>query len=171
MSIIRTIRGFTPSIGEKCFLAETATILGDVIIGKECSIWYNAVLRGDVNPIRIGDKVNVQDNAVLHCLFERSIVEIGNNVSIGHHATVHGAKIDNNVLIGIGAIILDNVVIGENSIIAAGAVVLSNTIVEPGSIYAGVPAKKIGESGSDALEKIRGTAERYITYASWYKNE
>nr|MDA3823815.1 gamma carbonic anhydrase family protein [Bacteroidales bacterium] len=135
MALIKTVRGFTPKIGKNCYLAENATIIGDVEIGDDCSIWFNTVLRGDVNPIRIGNKVNIQDGSTLHTLYEKSIVEIGDNVSIGHNVVVHGARIENNCLIGIGSILLDYSVIGENSIIAAGSVVLQKTIVEPGSIY------------------------------------
>ena len=143
MALIKSVRGFVPQIGDNCFLAENATIIGDVVIGKDCSIWFNTVLRGDVNSIKIGNLVNIQDGSVLHTLYEKSTIEIGDNVSVGHNVTIHGAKICDNVLIGMGAVILDHAVIGENSIIAAGAVVTSGTIVEPGSLYAGVPAKKI----------------------------
>ena len=140
--IIKSVRGFTPVYGKNCFFADNAAIIGDVIMGDDCSVWFNTVLRGDVNSIRIGNRVNIQDGAVLHTLYEKSIVEIGDNVTIGHNAVIHGAKICDCTLIGIGAIILDHAVIGENSIIAAGAVVLSGTIVAPGSLYAGIPAKK-----------------------------
>lgn len=169
MAIIKTIRGFTPIYGNNCYFADNATIVGDVVIGDQCSIWFNTVLRGDVNSIRIGNKVNIQDGSVLHTLYQKSVVEIGNNVSIGHNVVVHGAKVCNNVLLGIGSIILDHAVIGENSIIAAGAVVLTGTIVEPGSLYAGTPAKKVKnvspEQTRDMIERI---ANNYIMYASWY---
>ncbi len=169
MALIKTVRGFTPVWGENCYFAENATVIGDVIMGNDCSIWFNTVLRGDVNSIRIGNKVNIQDGSVLHTLYQKSVIEIGNNVSIGHNVVIHGAKICDNVLIGIGAIVLDQAVIGENSIIAAGALVLSGTIVEPGSLYAGVPAKKVKDvephQHSEMIEKI---ANNYVMYASWY---
>lgn len=170
MALIKSVRGFTPIIGKDCYLAENATIIGDVIIGDDCSIWFNVVLRGDVNSIRIGNNVNIQDGAILHTLYQKSVVEIGNNVSIAHNAVVHGAAISDNVLIGIGAVILDHAVIGENSIIAAGAIVLSNTIIEPGSIYGGNPARKLKDiepgQTQDMIEKI---ARNYKMYAGWYK--
>lgn len=170
MAIIREVRGFVPKIGENCFLAETAAIIGDTTIGDDCSIWYGAVLRGDVNTITIGNKVNIQDGAVIHTLYKRSVTKIGNNVSIGHNAVVHGATIEDNCLIGMSATILDNAVIGSGTIIAAGALVLSNQIVEPNSVYAGVPAKKVKditpEQSRDIVERI---ANDYVMYASWYK--
>jgi carbonic anhydrase/acetyltransferase-like protein (isoleucine patch superfamily) len=172
MALIKSVRGFTPEIGKDCFLAENATIIGDIKIGNNCSIWFNTVLRGDVNSIRIGNNVNIQDGAVLHTLYQKSVIEIGNNVSIAHNAVIHGAKICDNVLIGIGAIILDHAVIGENSIIAAGAVVLSNTIVEPGSIFGGNPAKKLKDVDHDqARTMIYQIAENYKMYAGWFKDE
>ncbi len=170
MALIKSVRGYTPVLGTNCFLADNATIIGDVKIGSDCSFWFNTVIRGDVNSIVIGDKVNIQDGAVLHCLYEKSTIQIGNNVSIGHNVTVHGATIQNNVLIGMGATILDHAVIGENSIIAAGALVLNGTIVEPGSIYGGVPAKRIKsveqEQTKEMIEKI---ANNYLMYAKWYR--
>ncbi len=169
MALIKTVRGLSPKFGENCYLAETATIVGDVVMGDDCSIWYNAVLRGDVNWIKIGNKVNIQDGAVLHTLYQKSVIEIGDSVSIGHNAVIHGAKIGNRVLIGIGAIVLDHVVIGENSIIAAGALVKDSTRVEPNSIYAGVPAKKIKEIDPEQTrEMIDKIANNYLFYASWY---
>ena len=172
MAIIKSVRGITPVYGKNCYFADNAAIIGDVVIGDYCSIWFNTVLRGDVNSIRIGNKVNIQDGSVLHTLYQKSVVIIGDNVSIGHNVVVHGAKICDNVLLGIGSIILDHAVIGENSIIAAGAVVLSGTIVEPGSLYAGTPAKKVKnvspEQTQDMIEKI---ANNYIMYAQWYKEE
>jgi carbonic anhydrase/acetyltransferase-like protein (isoleucine patch superfamily) len=172
MALIRKVRGFTPTFGTECFLAETAVIIGDVIVGDECSIWYNAILRGDVNSIRIGNKVNIQDGAVLHTLYQKSVIEIGNNVSIAHNAVIHGAKICDNVLIGIGAIILDHAVIGENSIIAAGAIILSGTQVEPGSIYAGNPAKRIKEVNAEQTHTmINRIADNYKMYAGWYSEK
>lgn len=170
MALIKSVRGFTPKIGENCFLADNATIIGDVEIGNDCSIWFNAVLRGDVNSIKIGNLVNIQDGSVLHTLYEKSTIEIGDNVSVGHNVTIHGAKICNNVLVGMGSVILDNAVIGENSIIAAGAVVTSGTIVEPGSLYAGVPAKKIKDvSPEQTKEMIYKISHNYRMYADWYK--
>ena len=143
MPVILPVKGISPTIPASCFIAPNATIVGDVEMGEECSVWFNAVIRGDVNSIRMGHKVNIQDGACLHCTYEKTKVEIGNHVSIGHHALVHGCRIEDNVLIGMGAIVMDNVVVGTNTIIAAGAVVLENTICESGSIYAGVPAKKV----------------------------
>ncbi|MDR0349401.1 MAG: gamma carbonic anhydrase family protein [Tannerella sp.] len=170
MALIKSVRGFTPVYGKNCYFAENATIIGDVIMGDECSIWFNTVLRGDVNSIRIGNKVNIQDGSVLHTLYRKSVVEIGDNVSIGHNVAVHGAKICSNSLIGIGSVILDHAVIGENSIIAAGSVVLTGTVVEPGSLYGGTPAKKIKDvSPEQTREMIERIANNYIMYAGWYK--
>ena len=158
-------------MGNDCFIAPNATIVGDVVMGDQCSIWFNAVLRGDVNSISLGNKVNVQDGAVIHCTYLRSKTIIGNNVSIGHNAIVHGCVIEDNVLVGMGSVIMDNAQIGSNSIIAAGAVVLENTIIEPGSIYAGVPAKKVKDISQDKLKgEINRIAENYITYSSWFKS-
>lgn len=172
MALVRTLRGITPKFGKNVFLAENATIIGDVTMGDDCSIWYNAVLRGDVNTITIGNKVNIQDGAVLHTLYQKSTIEIGDNVSIGHNVTIHGAKLESNTLIGMGATILDNAVIGSNSIIAANSLVLTGTKVEPNSIYAGVPAKKVKdiepEQTKEMIEKI---ANNYLMYSSWYKDE
>jgi len=169
MALIKSVRGFVPKIGNNCYLAENATIIGDVIIGNDCSIWFNAVLRGDVNSIHIGNNVNIQDGAVLHTLYQKSVIDIGNNVSIAHNVVIHGAKICDNVLVGIGAVILDHAVIGENSIIAAGAIVLSNTIVEPGSIYGGNPAKKIKDVDPDQTRSmINRISNNYKMYAGWY---
>ena len=159
-----------PVIGDDCFIAPNATIVGDVIMGSQCSVWFNAVIRGDVNSIRMGNKVNVQDGAVIHCTFEKTKAIIGNNVSIGHNAIVHGCVIDDNVLIGMGSIVMDNAKIGSNSIIAAGAVVLENTVVEPGSIYAGVPAKKVKDISKDLIHgEINRIAENYLKYSKWFK--
>ena len=169
MALIKSVRGFTPQIGDNCYLSETAIIIGNVTIGNDCSVWFNAVLRGDVNSIRIGNQVNIQDGAVLHTLYERSVIEIGNNVTVAHNAVVHGAKICNNVLIGIGAVVLDHAVINENSIVAAGTVVLSNTIVESNSVYGGNPARKIKEISSEQSKgMIERIAESYKMYAGWY---
>ncbi|MDB5226370.1 MAG: carbonic anhydrase/acetyltransferase isoleucine patch superfamily-like protein [Bacteroidota bacterium] len=170
MSLILTCRGFSPKFGNNIYLAPNCTVVGDVEIGDDCSVWFNAVIRGDVNSIRIGNKVNIQDNAVLHCTFEKTKTIIGNNVSIGHHALVHGCTIEDNVLIGMGAIVMDNCYIEKNALIAAGAVVLENTRVEAGSIYAGVPAKKVKqldeETFKDQNERI---ANNYVKYADWFK--
>ncbi len=169
MALIKSVRGFTPKIGKNCYLAENATIIGDVVIGDECSIWFNAVLRGDVNSISIGDKVNIQDGAVLHTLYEKSKIHIGNNVSIGHNVTIHGATIRDYVLVGMGAIILDHAVVNENTIIAAGALVRDSEVLEPNSIYAGVPAKKIKDIDPEQTrEIIIKIANNYSMYASWY---
>ena len=169
MALIKSVRGFTPIIGKNCFLAENATIVGDVVIGDNCSIWFNTVLRGDVNSIRIGNNVNIQDGAILHTLYQKSVVEIGDNVSIAHNAIIHGVKISSNVLVGMGAIVMDHTVIGENSIIAAGAVVLSNTIIEPGTIYGGNPAKKLKDiEPQQTAEMIQKIAKNYQMYAGWY---
>lgn len=171
MPHILPVNGIMPTFGKECFIAPNATIVGDVIMGDECSIWFNAVLRGDVNSIRMGNRVNVQDNAVIHCTFEKTKAIIGNNVSIGHNAIVHGCTIEDNVLVGMGSIIMDNAVIGSNSIIAAGAVVLEGTIVEPGTIYAGVPAKKVKEISQEKIEgEINRIANNYVKYSSWFKD-
>ena len=157
-------------MGDNIFLAENATIIGDVTIGDDCSIWYNTVLRGDVNIIRMGNKVNVQDGACIHCTYQKTGTIIGNNVSIGHNAIVHGCVIEDNVLIGMGAIVMDNAVIGSNSIIAAGAVVLENTKVEPGSIYAGVPAKKVKDISQEKISgEINRIADNYVMYSGWFE--
>jgi carbonic anhydrase/acetyltransferase-like protein (isoleucine patch superfamily) len=169
MPFLFEINGNNPSWGKNCFIAPNATLCGDVVMGDDCSIWFNAVLRGDVNSIRLGNKVNVQDGAVIHCTYLKSKTIVGNNVSIGHNAIVHGCVIENNVLVGMGAIIMDHAVIGANSIIAAGAVVLENTMVEPGSIYAGVPAKKIKEISEQLIKgEIERIANNYLFYAGWY---
>ena len=170
MALIRKVRGHVPSIGENTFLAETATIIGDVTIGKDCSIWYGTVLRGDVNTITIGNKVNIQDGAVVHTLYKRSVTKIGNNVSIGHNATIHGATIEDNCLIGMGATVLDNAIVESGAIVAANALVTSGMRVEGGYIYAGVPAKKIKEvSKEQQKEIVERIANDYVMYASWYK--
>lgn len=172
MALIKKVNGIAPIFGENCFMAENATIVGDVTMGNDCSVWFNAVIRGDVNKIVIGNKVNVQDGAVLHCTYQKTQVHIGNNVSIGHNAIVHGCKIDDNVLIGMGAIVMDNCEIGSNSIIAAGAVLLEKTIVEPGSVYAGVPAKKVKDINPELIHgEIDRIANNYLFYSSWFKDE
>ena len=170
MPVILPIKGISPTIPASCFIAPNATIVGDVEMGEECSVWFNAVIRGDVNSIRMGHKVNIQDGACLHCTYEKTKVEIGNHVSIGHHALVHGCRIEDNVLIGMGAIVMDNVVVGTNTIIAAGAVVLENTICESGSIYAGVPAKKVKDISQELIHnEIDRIANNYVMYSSWFK--
>ena len=172
MALVKSVRGFKPQIGENTYLAENATIIGDVVIGRDCSIWYNAVLRGDVNSIRLGDRVNVQDGTVIHTLYQKSVSVIGDDVSIGHNVVIHGAKIENGALIGMGAIILDHAVVGEGAIIAAGAVVLSGTQVEPGSIYAGVPAKFVKKvDPAQSKEMNQKIANNYLMYAGWFKEE
>ena len=170
MSFILSVRDFTPSFGNNVYIAPNATIVGEVSMGDDCSIWFNAVVRGDVNFIRMGNKVNIQDNAVIHGTYEKNGTTIGNNVSIGHNAIVHGCTIEDDVLIGMGAIVMDRAVIGRNSIVAAGAVVLEGTIVPSRSIYAGVPAKKVKDISEDKIKgEINRIAENYITYSSWFK--
>jgi carbonic anhydrase/acetyltransferase-like protein (isoleucine patch superfamily) len=171
MGIIKTVRGKTPVMGGDCFIAENAVIIGDTIIGDHCSIWYGAVIRGDVNSIRIGDNVNIQDNAVIHATYEKSKTTIGNNVSIAHGAVVHGSTIHDNVLIGINSVVLDDAVINSNAIIAAGAVVTKGTIVESGSVYAGSPAKKIKDLSPELLHgEINRIANNYHMYSGWFKD-
>ena len=172
MALIKSVRGFTPQIGENCYLAENATVVGDVIMGEGCSVWFNAVLRGDVNSIRIGNHVNIQDGSVLHTLYEKSTVEIGDYVSIGHNVTVHGAKIDNYALIGMGATLLDYAHVGEGSIVAAGALVLSNTVIPPFTLWAGVPAKFVKNVEPEQANEInRKIAHQYAIYAGWFMDE
>jgi carbonic anhydrase/acetyltransferase-like protein (isoleucine patch superfamily) len=171
MALIKAVNNITPVFGSDCYLAENATIVGDVVMGDKCSIWFNAVVRGDVNSIRMGHKVNVQDGAVIHCTYQKTKAVIGNNVSIGHNAIVHGCTLHDNVLIGMGAIVMDNCVVGSNSIIAAGAVLLENTVVEPGSIYAGVPAKKVKDISQELISgEIDRIANNYVMYSGWFKN-
>ncbi len=168
--IIKPVRGKTPQIGKDCFIAENAVVVGDVSMGDECSIWYNAVLRGDVHYIKMGNKVNVQDGAIVHCTYKKAPTDIGNNVSIGHNAIVHGCTIKNNVLVGMGSVIMDDCVVESNSIIAAGAVVTKGTHVEAGSIYAGMPAKKIKDVSPELMSgEIDRIANNYVKYASWFK--
>ena len=170
MALIKSCRGNTPVFGDDCWFAENATIVGDVITGNQCSVWFNAVVRGDVNSIRMGNKVNVQDGAVIHATYLKSPTNIGNNVSIGHNAIVHGCTIHDNVLVGMGAIIMDDCIIESNSIIAAGAVVTKSTIVESGSIYVGVPAKKVKEISQELISgEIDRIANNYVKYSSWFK--
>ena len=168
--VIKEVNGKYPQIPEDCFVAENATIVGDVTFGASCSVWFNAVIRGDVHFIKIGNKVNIQDGAIIHCTYQKHPTIIGNNVSIGHNAIVHGCTVHDNVLIGMGAIVMDNAVVHSNTIIAAGAVVLEGTIVEPGSIYAGVPAKKVKSISKELIEgEINRIANNYVTYSSWFK--
>ncbi|MBL0013829.1 MAG: gamma carbonic anhydrase family protein [Flavobacterium sp.] len=169
--IIKTINGKSPIIPMDCFIAENATIVGEVTMGTSCSIWFNAVIRGDVNSITMGSRVNIQDGAIIHCTYQKHATVIGNNVSVGHNAIVHGCTIEDNVLVGMGAIIMDNCHIGSNSIIAAGAVVTQNTIVPSGSIYAGVPAKWVKElDTSDFSDESSRIAKNYVMYSEWYKD-
>lgn len=168
--IIKELLGKTPQYGENCYFAENAVVVGDVEMGDDCSVWYNAVLRGDVNYIKIGDRVNVQDGAVIHGTYKKSPTNIGNNVSIAHNAVVHGCTIHDNVLIGIGAVVLDDSIIQSNCIIAAGAVVTRGSVTESGSIYAGVPAKKVKDISEELISgEIERIAESYLKYASWYR--
>lgn len=168
--LILPVNGVHPEIPEDCYVAPNATIVGDVVMGNECSVWFNAVVRGDVNSIRMGNKVNVQDGAVIHCTYQKTKTVIGNNVSIGHNAIVHGCEVEDNVLIGMGAIVMDRVKIGSNSIVAAGAVVLEDTIIEPGSIYAGVPAKKVKDISPELLKgEVERIANNYVMYSGWFR--
>lgn len=170
MALIKTLKGKTPVIGDNSFLAETATLIGDVELGKNCSVWFNAVIRGDVHYIKIGNNTNVQDNAVIHATYQKSPTNIGDNVTIAHGAIVHGCTIKNNVMIGMNAVVLDDAVIESNSIIAAGSVVTKGTLVESGCVYAGIPAKKIKEISPELLDgEINRIANAYGMYASWYK--
>lgn len=169
MPLIKSVKGVSPKWGKDCWIADNATIVGDVIIGDQCTIWFNAVVRGDVHYIHIGNKVNIQDQVVIHCTYQTAPVEIGNNVSIGHSAIIHGCKIGNNVLIGMGAIIMDDVIIEDNCIIAAGAIVTKNTFIPSYSIFAGIPAKKIKNLSEEQLQKeVWDIAEHYPMYAIWY---
>jgi carbonic anhydrase/acetyltransferase-like protein (isoleucine patch superfamily) len=170
--IIKAVKGKSPIIPEDCYVAENATIVGDVSFGASCSVWFNAVIRGDVNYIKIGNKVNIQDGAVIHCTYQKYPTIIGNNVSIGHNAIVHGCVVHDNVLIGMGAIVMDNCTIESNSIIAAGAVITQNTLVTSGSIWAGVPAKKVKDINQSSFSgEIERIAENYLLYSSWFKEE
>jgi len=169
MALIKSVRGFDPVFGENCYLAENATVTGEVVMGKNCTVWYNAVVRGDVHSITIGDNTNIQDGAIIHCNYQTAKTVIGSNVSIAHNAIVHGCTVEDNVLIGMGAIVMDNAIIKSNSVIAAGAVVLAGTIVESGSIYAGMPAKKVKDIGENMVEVIARTAKNYPMYAEWLK--
>ena len=168
--LIKTVRGFTPQYGKNCFFAENATLIGEVIMGDDCSIWFQAVVRGDVNTISMGNRVNIQDGTVIHGTFKQSPTTIGNDVSIGHNAIVHGCTIHDRVLVGMGSIIMDDSIIGSNSIIAAGSVLPKNTLVSEGSVYAGIPARKIKEISRELQKvEVERIAANYIKYASWYK--
>lgn len=168
MALIKEINGITPMIPDDCYLAENATIVGDVTFGIQCSVWYNAVIRGDVNAIKIGNKVNIQDGAVIHCTYLKHTTIIGNNVSIGHNAIVHGCTIEDDVLIGMGAIVMDNCIVKSNVIIGAGSVVTQNSVLESNAIYAGIPAKKVKDlEASDFKGEIERIANNYIMYSSW----
>ena len=170
--IIKAVNGKHPQIPQDCYIAENATIVGDVEIGSQCSIWFNAVIRGDVHFIKIGNKVNIQDGAIIHCTYQKHPTIIGNNVSIGHNAIVHGCTVHDNVLIGMGAIVMDNCIIESNAIVAAGAVVTQNTVVESGTIYAGVPAKKVKDiNTSNFVGEIERISNNYVMYSGWFKEE
>jgi gamma-carbonic anhydrase len=172
MALIKKVKGVLPKWGKNCFIAENATLTGEVIMGDDCSVWFNAVVRGDVHYIRIGNNVNIQDGAIIHCTYQKAAVDIGNNVSIAHNAIIHGCTIHDNVLVGMGAIVMDNAVIHSNSIIAAGAVVLENTVVESGSVFAGMPAKKVKTIDQRLIEgEINRIAGNYTMYAGWYDKE
>lgn len=171
MAIILPVLGISPRFGNNCFIAPNATIVGDVIAGDECSFWFNAVVRGDVHYIKMGNRVNVQDGAVIHCTYQKNPTNIGNNISIGHNAIVHGCTLHDNVLIGMGAIVMDKCVVSSNSIVAAGAVLLEGTVVEEGTIYAGVPAKKIKDISRELIHgEINRIAANYVKYSSWFSD-
>lgn len=170
MALIKEVLGHTPQFGEDVYLAETATIIGDVVMGDKCSIWFNAVIRGDVNSIRMGNKVNVQDNVMLHCTYEKYPLVIGNNVSIGHNAIVHGCTLKDNVLIGMGSIVMDDCVVEENSIVGSGSVVTQGTHIKSGEVWAGIPAKKIKDISEELLKgEVNRIADNYVKYSGWYK--
>lgn len=172
MALILPVKGVSPKFGDNCYLAENSTVVGDVTMGNDCSVWFTAVVRGDVHYIKIGNKVNIQDGAIIHATYQKSPTNIGNNVSIGHRAIVHGCTVHDNVLIGMGAIVMDDAVIGENSIIAAGSVVLERTVVEPGSIYAGVPAKRVKDVDQENFKwLIERISNNYVMYSGWFKPE
>lgn len=172
MALIKSVRNFTPKIGDDCYLADNATIIGQVEIGNQCSIWFNTVLRGDVNSIRIGNRVNIQDGTVIHTLYEKSVVEIGDDVSIGHNVTLHGATVNDNALVGMGSTILDHAVVGEGAIVAAGALVLAHTVIPPHTLWGGVPAKFIKQvDPAQSKELNKKIANGYLMYASWFKEE
>jgi carbonic anhydrase/acetyltransferase-like protein (isoleucine patch superfamily) len=169
MAIIKSVRGIEPKFGEKCFFADNSVIVGDVVMGDNCTVWFNAVVRGDVHSIRIGNNTNIQDGAVIHCTYQQASTTIGNNVSIGHNAIVHGCIVEDNVLIGMGAIVMDGAIVRSGAVIAAGAVVLQGQEVEAGFIYAGVPAKKMKPAGKEMFDLIERTAKNYPMYADWFR--
>jgi carbonic anhydrase/acetyltransferase-like protein (isoleucine patch superfamily) len=171
MPLVLPVQNKHPKMGERCYIAENATLVGDITMGDECSIWFQAVVRGDVNFIKMGNRVNVQDGAIIHCTYQKCGTTIGNNVSIGHRAIVHGCTIHDNVLIGMGAIVMDNCIIEENCIIAAGSVVLENTVVTSGSVYAGIPAKKVKDLSPELFQgEVQRIAKNYVMYSSWFKD-
>ena len=170
MALLKSVKGVSPKWGKGCFIAENATLTGDVIMGDNCSVWFNAVVRGDVHAIRIGNNVNIQDGVIVHCTYQKAPVSIGNNVSLAHGAIIHGCTIKDNVLVGMGAIIMDGAVVESNTVIAAGAVVSKNTVVPTGSVFAGIPAKKIKEMDKELLEgEVQRISNNYNLYASWYE--
>jgi len=171
MALIKGVNGKSPKMGRGCWLADNATVVGDVSMGDNCTVWFNAVVRGDVHEIKIGDQTNIQDGAIIHCTYQKAGTYIGNNVSIAHNAIVHGCTIHDNVLIGMGAVVMDNAVVHSGAVIAAGAVVLAGTEVEANSIYAGMPAKKVKNTGPEMLEVIARTAKNYPVYSKWYQEE
>lgn len=172
MALIKTVNGHTPQLGDNCFLADNATVIGEVSMGNDCSVWFQAVVRGDVHYIKIGNKVNIQDGAILHCTYQKAPLNIGNNVSIGHRALVHGCTIEDNVLIGMGAIVMDHALVKKNTIIAAGAIVLENTICDENSIYAGIPARKVKTLDAETFKnQIERISNNYVMYSSWFKED
>ncbi|QCR23535.1 gamma carbonic anhydrase family protein [Pontibacter sp. SGAir0037] len=168
MPVILPVKGISPEFGNNCFVAENATIVGDVVLGDDCSVWFNAVIRGDVNSIRIGNRSNIQDGAVIHCTYQKAATTIGNNVSVGHNAIVHGCTIEDNVLVGMGSIVMDNALVQKNTIVAAGAIVLENTVCESGWIYAGIPAKKVKQLSQEQIDGLDKVAGNYVMYGSWF---
>jgi len=172
MALIKSVKGLLPSFGKNCFLADNATITGDVVMGDDCSVWFNTIIRGDVHSIRIGNNVNVQDGAIIHCTYQKWPVSIGNNVSIAHNAIIHGCTINDNVLVGMGAIVMDGAVINSNSIVGAGALVTEGTVVDSGSVWAGVPARKVKDIDQALLEgQVNRISKNYNRYASWYSDD
>ena len=168
MALILPVKGISPRLGTNCFVAENATIVGDVVLGDDCTVWFNAVIRGDVHSIRIGSKTNIQDGAVIHCTYQKAPTTIGNNVSIGHRAIVHGCTVEDNVLIGMGAIVMDHAVVQKNCIVAAGAIVLEKTVCESGYIYAGIPARKVKQLSQEQVDGLDKVADNYVMYGSWF---
>ena len=171
MPVILPVKGISPVVGNNCFIAENATIVGDVVMGDDCSVWFNAVIRGDVNAIRIGNKTNIQDGAVLHCTYQKAATTVGSNVSIGHNAIVHGCTVEDNVLIGMGAIVMDHALVQKNCIVAAGAIVLEKMVCESGFIYAGIPAKKVKQLSEEQIAGLDKVANNYVMYSSWFTAE